>query len=352
MAKTKDKRRRLGRGLGSLISSPVAVDIDTSSSSTPAKHGTTAQVVADDGGGHPVSADAGSELSAPAPSEARSQDDDAIRSPGGMVVQIPVEKIVPSPNQPRQVFDDASLDSLASSIRSAGVIQPIVVRPMDPSSGQYELVAGERRLRAARRVPLATIPSIVQDVDEATAAEWALIENLQREDLNPIERAEAFASLIEKRQWTHGELADCVGLERSSVSNIIRLNELDAVCKDAVSCGTLTNGHARALLAVADLNQRHELLARIEKEGLTVRTVEQIAAGLQAEPGQARPSLPSATAPRSAHLDDLERKLSDHLGTRVHIRTGRKKGTGKLIIEFFSLDEFDGLLDRVGYRSG
>jgi ParB family chromosome partitioning protein len=265
-----------------------------------------------------------------------------------MPTLLPTDRIGASANQPRRTFDDESIARLAESIRRDGLMQPIVVRP---KGAGYEIVAGERRWRAARLLQLATIPAIVRSVDDRTAAEWSLIENLQREDLNPIDRAEAFQRLIEAHGLTHQEIAERVGLERSSVSNHIRLNELDEFTKDAVRSGALAMGHGRTLLALTNHAERTALARRTIAGGWSVRELEQrirARAGRAGGAGGAGGAPPLEVQRRPAHLVDLERRLGAQLGTKVAIRPGRKKGSGVLVISFFSHAEFDGLMERLG----
>lgn len=352
-AKSRRQKRRLGRGLDSLISTPVEVD----QPSEPSQAGSTTEGEASgvdrverktpprDG------EDAGTDAAVP------TGDDATVRSGGGGgIASIPLDVIRPNPAQPRQDFDEASLSELAESIRRDGVMQPILVRP-DPNArneqGTYELIAGERRWRAAALVPLQVIPAIVRNIDDRTAAEWALIENLQRKDLNPVERAEALARLAETFGVTHTELADRLGVDRSSITNLIRLAELDEHCKSHVRDGYLSLGHGRCLLGVDRLDARRLLADQAVKGGWSVRKLERaIRAHFQGAQHASRKAVATAGSRRSAHLDDLEQRLGEHLGTRVRITTGRKKGAGKLTIEFFDLDQFDGLLRTLGFDDG
>jgi ParB family chromosome partitioning protein len=266
-------------------------------------------------------------------------DGEAIRS-------IPVADVHPRHGQPRQHFDDAALGQLAESIRAAGLMQPILVRTR--RQGGFEIIAGERRWRAARSLGMQAIPGIVRDLGDEACAEWSLIENLQREDLNPIERAEAFQKLIEDFRLSHQDVAARVGLDRSSVSNHLRLNELDDECKSALRAGGLSMGHAKALLSITNIERRQSIARRAIQERWSVRQLEGAA---RLSSGAARPSAatPSAAAPMNAQLADLQRRLGEHLGTKVGIRPGRKKGSGKLIIEFFDLDQFEGLMQSLQF---
>ena len=302
---TPPNRRRLGRGLTSLMSTPVPIES--------APHESAPTPAASDG---------------PGVGELRHVDIDQIRA---------------DPRQPRERFDEAALDALAASIRTAGLMQPIVLRPR--SAGGFQIVVGERRWRAAQKVGLATVPAVIREIDDQTAAEWALIENIQREDLNPMERAGAFRRLTEEFEMTHQEVAERVGLNRSTVTNFIRLLELDDLTRDAVGRGRLGQAHARLLLGVTNLQVRRHLAELAIREDWSVRVLEKRIGTITAVP--TRP-VKSAAAP--AHRLDIERQLSDHLGTRVRVHPGKKKGTGRLTIEFYTLDQFDGLMGRLGFK--
>ena len=314
-------RRRLGRGLESLISSPVQVDVPP-------------RDAPDDAAGKP--------------STAAQKEKPAARADTGhppVVRMIPLADVQPNPLQPRRAFDEASLRGLAQSIESAGLMQPIVVRPQP--EGGFEIVAGERRWRAAQMVGLPEIPAVVRDIDDRTATQWSLVENLQREDLNPLERSEAFRRLIDEFGLTHQQVADRVGLDRSSVTNHLRLLELDESIQQALRAGRIGMGHGRALLAVTNSSERSQLAQQAAARGWSVRELERRIRRRQHAASSLQPQAPS---PQKAHLDDLQRRLGEHLGTRVLIESGRKKGAGRLIISFYGLDEFEGLLRRVGFH--
>jgi ParB family chromosome partitioning protein len=276
-----------------------------------------------------------------------------------------IGSIGPNPQQPRRSFDEGALQSLADSIARDGLIQPVVVRAV--GEGRFELVAGERRLRASMLAGLTEITAIVRDVDDRSSAELALIENLQREDLNPVERARAFAALSDRYGMTHAQVGERVGIDRASVSNHLRLLDLDDSLLAMVEDGRLGFGHARALLAVSDATRRVALGVLAAEEFWSVRAVERAAAGYNstqgagnaqhenelksgAEKAAANGADDSSRVRARAVLDDMERRLSEHLGTRVTLRTDRRGQKGSVTIEFFSLDEFDGILDRLGYR--
>jgi ParB family chromosome partitioning protein len=254
------------------------------------------------------------------------------------VLQLDLSAIQPNPFQPRREFQEAELAELATSIREHGVLQPIVVRPMGDA---YQIVAGERRFRACQQLALATIPAIVRQADDQQMLELALVENIQREDLNPIELARAYQAYIHRLTLTQEQAAERLGKSRSAVANMIRLLELPADVQDMVSRGTLTMGHARALLAVGDPGLQRALAQRIIAEGWTVRDIERVAQ----EPAPTAEAEPVA-APKStadAHLADLEAQLRERLGTkvRVHDRGGR----GRIVLEYFSRQDCDRLLE-------
>lgn len=350
-------RRRLGRGLGSLISDPVRIDAPPSD---PPKSGPMQGGIIEPKDG--TRADLIDQQSArtgdQSPPATRSEAAGAETNHDGQSVQmIELGHIRPGSHQPRQEFDEAALAELAASIRTAGLMQPILVRPAprpgggpDAGARTFELVAGERRWRAAQLIELDRIPCLVREMDEQTACECALIENLQREDLNPIERAEAFQRLIGEFALSHQELAERVGLDRSTVSNVVRLNELATSIKRAIAQGDLSLGHAKALLSIASLDDRSRLAEQSMRSGWSVREMERRARQSTAKSPADSPA-PGAAAPTREQviLEDLAGQLGDHLGTKVNIQPGRQKGSGKLTIEFYSLDQFEGLMQRMQF---
>ncbi|HHQ42815.1 MAG TPA: ParB/RepB/Spo0J family partition protein [Chromatiales bacterium] len=250
---------------------------------------------------------------------------------------IPVERIRRGPWQPRRDFDPAALEELAASIRAQGVLQPVVVRP---AGDAYELVAGERRWRAAQMAGLAEVPAVVREVDDRTAAALALIENIQRRDLNPIEEARGLARLIEEHGLTHQEAAEAVGRSRAAVSNLLRLLELDAEVRAMVERRELEMGHARALLALPPARQR-EAAARVVARGLSVRETERLVRRLRAA---AAPTPPAAR--RDPDVARLEQALSERLGAPVRLEHAGRGG--RIVIRYTSLEELDGILERLG----
>ncbi len=249
------------------------------------------------------------------------------------LLRIPVDRVRPNPFQPRQQFDDTELEELASSIRANGLLQPIVVRA---KGAEYELVAGERRLRAAQRAGLQEIPAIVRQVGDHEALELALIENLQRSDLNPIEEARAYERLRDEFGLTQEQIAARVGKHRSTIANALRLLRLPQDLQDELAAGRLTAGHARALLSVDSPEEQRRLAREFLRTGASVRDAER-----RAQP--ARKQLPDANW--RAVEDELRRLLD----TKVRLLP-RRDGTGKLEIEYFSLDQLNALLTRLGLR--
>ncbi|MDA1007652.1 MAG: ParB/RepB/Spo0J family partition protein [Planctomycetota bacterium] len=268
--------------------------------------------------------------------------------PSAQAVQnIAIQSIRANPLQPRTIFTEPALAELAASISQAGLIQPIIVRQQGTG---FELVAGERRWRAAQKLGWTVIPAIVREVSQEESGYWSLIENVQREELNPMDRAEGMARLRDRFGLTQAILAERLGSDRASVANLLRLLDLDPATANMVRVGSLTFGHAKVLAGVSDTPTRKRLADRCVVDGWSVRGLEnEVRSGTHtATPKVQR--LP-ITKSVSAHIATLERELGDHLGTRVAIRLGRKSGTGKLTLEFFSLDQFDGLMEKMGYQS-
>ena len=264
---------------------------------------------------------------------------------GPRVLEIPVHSILPNPHQPRRDFHEASLQELAASLRSTGLIQPILVRPR-PDDGGYELIAGERRLRAAKLVELETIPAIVRDVDRYTQAQMALVENIQREDLNPIDRALAYRMLIDELGLTQNELAGRLGEDRSSVANYLRLLDLAEPVRDMVSDGRLSMGHAKLLASVPDPDDQKRLANLVLLQNLSVRNLERKLEERTAKPAEQ----PPAPAGSTNHIKDLEKNISRQLGLRVAVKESRKKGKGRLVIQYGNFDQFDELMSRLGVK--
>jgi ParB family chromosome partitioning protein len=253
----------------------------------------------------------------------------------GGLQELPVAAIRPNPYQPRADFDEANLGALADSIREVGLLQPVLVRP---AGDGYELIAGERRWRAARRVGLQTIPALVRETDDTTALEQALVENLQREDLNPLEEAAAYQQLIEDFHLTHEQAAARVGKGRASISNSLRLLQLPPSIQRAVREGELSMGHARALLGTPDRAFQESLAKRAVKDGLSVRAVEDAVRARGDDKGGKNKASPRSIRP--AGLIELEELLGDHLETRVKIRLGAG-GKGTMSVDFAGLEDLE-----------
>lgn len=254
--------------------------------------------------------------------------------------RLPVDRISRGRFQPRIHFDETALQELADSIRAQGLVQPVVVRPN--GQGEYELIAGERRWRAVQLLGLADIPAIVKDIDDAAAAAIALIENIQREDLNPLEEARALERLQQEFELTHQQIADAVGRSRASVSNLLRLLDLDRDVKKLVEQGHLEMGHARALLPLETPEQR-KLAYQVDKQGLSVRATEALVRRiLNNQELQGQEALPK----EDPNIRALASNLSEKLGAQVSIRHGQK-GKGKLEISYNSLEELDGILAHI-----
>lgn len=251
--------------------------------------------------------------------------------------ELPVEWLERGRFQPRRHFDEEALAELAVSIKASGIVQPLVVRPLGPD--RYELIAGERRWRAAQMAGLHQVPVVVKALSDAAALAVALIENIQREDLNPVEEAHALSRLIEEFSLTHEEAATRVGRSRAAVTNLVRLLGLDPEVLQALEARRIDMGHARALLGLDPRHQR-ALTHEIASKGLTVRAVERLIQGLKAPAKKGAPDV------RDPDIRALERELSDRLGARVRL-TPKGKGAGRLVIDYTSADELEGLLERL-----
>jgi ParB family chromosome partitioning protein len=262
----------------------------------------------------------------------------SLNGDGSYYEEIAIGAITPNPRQPRQNFDLGALDDLAASIREVGLLQPVVVRRVMP--GRYELVMGERRWRGCQLAGLEHIPAIVRDTPDDDLLREALMENLHREQLNPLEEAAAYQQLLEDFGATHDELARKVGRSRPHISNTIRLLQLPPAVQRRVAAGVLTAGHARALLAVSDPAEQDRLAHRIVAEGLSVRAVEEIiAVGAEQEPKQRRSA---ARQPVSPALSRLADRLSDAFDTRVKVELGQRKG--KIVVEFASIEDLERII--------
>lgn len=265
-----------------------------------------------------------------------------LRAGGEDLQLVPIDIIERGRYQPRRVIDEKSIEELAESIRQQGLMQPIVLRPLSGGK-RYEIIAGERRWRASQKVGLEVIPALIKDVPDEAAIAMALIENIQRENLNPMEEALALTRLKDEFKLTHDDVAKAVGKSRSAVTNLMRLSNLQEQVRMLVENGDLEMGHARALLALEGALQLQAARDTVEQE-LTVRQTESLVKALQAEP-KAAPSK-AKTKIKSADVKNLEQDLSEKLGTAVTIEEGRG-GKGKLVISYSSVDILDGILKHI-----
>ena len=293
-------KKRLGRGLDALLSKPVARPAAVSAEGAP--------------------------------------DGDTLKN-------IPVELLQRGQYQPRVDMRQDSLEDLANSIKVQGVVQPIVARPIGDKDGtqRYEIVAGERRWRAAQLAGLAEIPAVVRDVPDEAAIAMALIENIQREDLNPLEEARALDRLIREFELTHAEAAEAVGRSRASVSNLLRLQDLSEKVKPLLEDRQLEMGHARALLAIGNPTQQFDAARQVVRKGLSVRDTERLVRRMLDKTTSKPASKPAAV---DADIRRLEIEISEKLGAKVRV-DHTKKGAGKLVISYNSLDELDGILKHI-----
>jgi ParB family chromosome partitioning protein len=260
------------------------------------------------------------------------------------LLEIPLEAVSPNPRQPRVTFEDESLDALASSIREVGVLQPVVVRR---TATGFELIAGERRLRAAKKAGLATVPAVVRESDDADSLREALIENIHREDLNPVELAEAFHELLDELGLKQETLAERLGVSRSHVANTIRLLQLPAEVQQLLAERKIQAGHGRSLLSLGDPEAQKSLALRAAAEELSVREVEEIVRRFVEQPTTPAPAAPTDRAPTAEQtsLAEVEEILSEQLATRVAIQMGRKRG--RIVIEFGSADDLERIVSEI-----
>lgn len=311
------KGKRLGRGLSGLIGPPVEVPL--------------------------------------APSAAQQQGAEDVS--GRRIQYLALSDISPGRYQPRKRFDEAALAELAASLKTAGMVQPIVVRPNPDGQPRYELVAGERRWRAAAIAGLDTIPAIVVPLTEEQAAEWSLIENLQRADLSVMERAAAIKSLCDRFGLTHAEVAERLGLERPTVTNLLRLLELPPEIRKLIDDGRLNSGHGKILVGLpqelqfrmADLAAKFEWPIRRLEDEVNAELARASRAGVYAEGGSGGEAATQDSLHSRAIVADLEKQLGEHLGTKVRIRTDRTGKAGTIEIRFFDLDHFDGIVAMTGF---
>ena len=294
-----------------------------------------------------ASSDARTEAPDVTDAEEKTADTDAadlVPVPGARFAEIPVELIHPNPRQPRQVFDEDDIAELAASIAEVGLLQPIVVRQVPTAPGEeprYELIMGERRLRASKEAGMETIPAVVRDTEDVDLLRDALLENLHRVQLNPLEEAAAYQQLLEDFQCTHAELSERIARSRSQISNTLRLMKLPPLVQRRLAANVISAGHARALLGLPNAAEMERLAQRVVAEGLSVRATEELVAlHEEPEPGSDQPKVMRA---RSTPLPALSTRLSDAFDTRVKVTRGAKKG--RITIEFAGDEDLARLVD-------
>ena len=256
--------------------------------------------------------------------------------------RVPIEYLRPNPRNPRRNFPDAELDELAASIKERGIIQPVVVRSVRGAKDAYEIIAGERRWRAAQMAGLTEIPAVIRRIPDEAAIAVALIENIQRENLNPLEEARALERLINEFALTHQQAAEAVGRSRAGVSNLLRLLELAPEVSERVEKREIEMGHARALLALSNRKHQVEVSVLIVKKGLSVRETEALVRRMQQSPA----SKAAEDSPGDPNVDRLQQELAEKLGAKVAIQHSAG-GKGKLVVTYNSLDELDGILAHI-----
>lgn len=364
-----ERRRGLGRGLGALIppapkaaessgpamgpgaTSPAAVPVLTVERGVAAGKVATLPVDEFSDALEPAAPESASLGRVSRETEAAQGIDGVESAPvaGAHFAELPLDSITPNPRQPREVFDEDALAELVTSIREVGLLQPVVVRQLAPE--RYELIMGERRWRACRETGLEKIPAIIRATEDEKLLLDALLENLHRAQLNPLEEAAAYDQLLKDFSCTHDELADRIGRSRPQVSNTLRLLKLSPSVQRRVAAGVLSAGHARALLSIDDSEEQDKLAHRIVAEGLSVRAVEEIVTLMGSRPkGSGKSKGPRAGARVSPALTDLASRLSDRFETRVKVDLGQKKG--KIVVEFASMDDLERILSTMAPGEG
>jgi ParB family chromosome partitioning protein len=348
-----DRRRGLGRGLGALIPQGPTTEQRPAANRPvdvffPERAASAAAAGAEPAGGTestdgPAAQPVAEAPAAPAPQEAGAPEgpDQGLASvPGARFAELPIDAISPNPRQPRQVFDEEAMAELVHSIREVGLLQPVVVRAVGAPDGEgerYELIMGERRWRASREAGLERIPAIVRSTDDGDLLRDALLENLHRSQLNPLEEAAAYDQLLKDFGCTHEVLAQRIGRSRPQISNTLRLLKLSPAVQRRVAAGVISAGHARALLGLDEVEAQDRLAQRIVAEGLSVRAVEEMVA-LGDVPGAPAPR-PRGRKPVAPALQDLAARLGDRFETRVKVDLGRNRG--KITIEFASIPDLE-----------
>ena len=310
---SRDPKRRLGRGLSSLISSSI-----------------TAEPEAQAEGAYEPSG----EVSQPALSSGP--------------LHLSVSDIAPNPFQPRRSFNEDALRELTESITQQGVLQPLIVvaSSAEDAPAPYLLVAGERRLRAARQAGLSEVPCIVRQASRQEMLEWAIVENIQRSDLNPLERAQAYREYIDRFGLTQAEAAQRLGQARPTIANHLRILDLSDVAQQYVADGSLSFGHAKVLASMSDLSRQEELAVRCVQQGWNVRRLESETG--KGQPADTTADAASARPAKPAFVRDLEERLTQAVGTRVRIQQGRGKNTGRIVVDYYGLDDFERIAGCLG----
>lgn len=363
---TKRTKPRLGRGLSSLLGEPVRIDAPSPPPPPPEDHPENASRDAADRitGETPVPRADEKQISKV---DVKSQSGDGGRFDDGVVatglVMLALDAVVPNRFQPRSSMQARELDALAASIRVSGVMQPVAVRPLSEGDergrggAKYELVAGERRWRAARTAGLSRIPAVVSNLDDQACAEWALVENIQREDLNPIDRGMALRGLAERFGLSHARVGERVGMDRSSVTNFIRLTELEPSIRELIRKGQLSMGHGKVLLGMEGGVERERVAATAAQEQWTVRRLEEGVGGVGSAGEGANGGGTNGGGTKNGResggvadpvLSDLSKQIGDHLGTKVRVESNRERSKGRIVIEFYGVDHFEGVLRAIG----
>ncbi|NLF04975.1 MAG: ParB/RepB/Spo0J family partition protein [Actinomycetales bacterium] len=341
-----EKRRGLGRGLGALIPTGTSTGaerpVDVFFPGRPADQEVADQSTGDDqspDASAPSAASTATGAAGPAATSESHAGPELLPVPGARFAELPVDQIAPNAKQPRTVFDEEALAELTGSIQEIGVLQPVVVRPStDAGAPPYELIMGERRWRATQAAGLTTIPAIIRETEDADLLRDALLENLHRSQLNPLEEAAAYQQLLDDFGCTQEELAQRIHRSRPQVSNTLRLLRLPPAVQRRVAAGVLSAGHARALLGLPDEESMDRLATRIVAEGLSVRATEEAVTMWDGGPAAKRRVAPRA-GDRNEALDDLASRLADSLDTRVKVQLGKQKG--KVLIEFASVQDLN-----------
>jgi ParB family chromosome partitioning protein len=328
-------RRGLGKGLGALIPEAPRSDGATMTAG-PASQGASPLGTTSSGTG-PLEAGQSAVTARMAPETADNADTGLRQVAGAYFEEVAVGAITPNPRQPRRIFDEQALEELTASITEVGLLQPVVVRKLN--AGSYELVMGERRWRASQQAGLEYIPAIVRETPDTDMLRDALLENLHRQELNALEEAAAYQQLLDDFGATHEQLAQRVGRSRPHISNTLRLLKLPPTVQKKVAAGTLSAGHARALLSLSDPQAQERLAQRIIAEGLSVHSVEEIVSMGGDQPDEKQARKPAGNRPVAPALRHLSDRLSDLFDTRVKVEMGTKKG--KIVVEFATIDDLE-----------